>query len=38
VHEPAVSPDGVPDGYPVPIVDHKKERTEALARYDRVKR
>jgi deoxyribodipyrimidine photo-lyase len=38
VHEPSTAPDGVPDGYPEPIVDHKEERTEALARYDRVKR
>ena len=30
VHEPAASPDGVPDGYPEPIVDHKEERVEAL--------
>ncbi len=38
VHEPSASPDGVPDGYPDPIVDHKAERTEALARYEKVKR
>ena len=38
VHEPSAAPDGAPDGYPQPIVDHKEERTEALARYDRVKR
>jgi deoxyribodipyrimidine photo-lyase len=37
VHDPASSPDGVPDGYPEPIVDHKEERAEALARYDKVK-
>ena len=37
VHDPSTAPDGVPDGYPPPIVDHKEERTEALARYDRVK-
>ncbi len=38
VHEPWTSPDGVPAGYPEPIVDHKEERTEALARYERIKR
>jgi deoxyribodipyrimidine photo-lyase len=38
VHEPSTAPDGVPEGYPEPIVDHKEERTEALARYDRVRR
>ena len=38
VHDPSSSPDGVPDGYPEPIVDHKEERVEALARYDRIKR
>jgi deoxyribodipyrimidine photo-lyase len=38
VHEPSASQDGVPEGYPRPIVDHKKERAEALARYDRVRR
>ena len=27
VHEPSASPDGVPDGYPQPIVDHKAERS-----------
>src|SRR4051794_40083267 len=36
VHEPWKSPDGVPDGYPEPIVDHQQERREALARYERV--
>jgi deoxyribodipyrimidine photo-lyase len=38
VHEPSAAPGGVPGGYPQPIVDHKEERTEALARYGRVKR
>jgi deoxyribodipyrimidine photo-lyase len=37
VHQPWALPDGVPDGYPEPIVDHKVERLEALARYERVK-
>ena len=30
-------PDGVPDGYPAPIVDHAEERREALDRYERIK-
>ena len=29
--------DGVPEGYPEPMVDHKAERVEALARYEQVK-
>ena len=33
IHEPS----GVA-GYPAPIVDHKKERQEALARYERARR
>ena len=35
VHEPSARPDGLPDGYPAPIVDHAEERREALARYER---
>ena len=27
-----------PDGYPEPMVDHKREREEALRRYDAVKK
>ena len=38
VHEPSAGPDGVPEGYPAPIVDHKEERVEALERYELVKR
>jgi deoxyribodipyrimidine photo-lyase len=38
VHEPWTSPDGVPRGYPEPIVDHKEERIEALERFERIKR
>ncbi|GAA3610353.1 cryptochrome/photolyase family protein [Microlunatus ginsengisoli] len=38
VHEPWLSPVGVPDGYPEPIVDHAEERKEALDRYELVKR
>jgi len=34
VHEPWESPDGVPAGYPHPVVDHQEERREALARYE----
>jgi deoxyribodipyrimidine photo-lyase len=37
VHQPWRLPDGIPAGYPEPMVDHKAERIEALARYDRVK-
>ncbi|MCE3553322.1 DNA photolyase family protein [Pseudonocardia sp. RS11V-5] len=37
VHQPWALADGVPAGYPEPIVDHKAERQEALARYERVK-
>ncbi|SNQ48037.1 Deoxyribodipyrimidine photo-lyase [Frankia canadensis] len=34
VHEPWTLPDGPPDGYPPPVVDHAAERREALARYE----
>jgi deoxyribodipyrimidine photo-lyase len=37
VHQPWTLPGGVPEGYPEPIVDHKAERVEALARYEQVK-
>jgi deoxyribodipyrimidine photo-lyase len=37
VHQPWALPGGIPDGYPEPMVDHKAERLEALARYERVK-
>ncbi len=33
IHEPWLGPDGVPDGYPEPIVDHATERDESMARY-----
>ena len=33
VHQPWLLPDGPPDGYPAPIVDHKVEREEALRRF-----
>ncbi|RZT83778.1 deoxyribodipyrimidine photo-lyase [Pseudonocardia sediminis] len=37
VHQPWKLPDGIPDGYPEPMVDHKAERQESLARYEKVK-
>jgi deoxyribodipyrimidine photo-lyase len=37
VHQPWTLPSGVPEGYPEPMVDHKAERIEALARYEQVK-
>jgi deoxyribodipyrimidine photo-lyase len=33
LHQPWLAPDGVPAGYPKPIVDHAAERKEALNRY-----
>jgi deoxyribodipyrimidine photo-lyase len=36
VHQPWRSPGGVPAGYPEPIVDHARERREALARFEAV--
>jgi deoxyribodipyrimidine photo-lyase len=38
VHEPWLAPGGVPDGYPLPVVDHAEERRVALERYERVRR
>ncbi len=37
VHEPSKHPDGVPNGYPAPIIDHAVEREEALRRYDEAR-
>jgi deoxyribodipyrimidine photo-lyase len=37
VHQPWRLPDGIPDGYPEPMVDHRAERLEALARYEQVR-
>jgi deoxyribodipyrimidine photo-lyase len=38
VHDPSAHPDGVPEGYPEPIVDHKAERAESLRRYEKIKK
>jgi deoxyribodipyrimidine photo-lyase len=37
VHHPADAPGGPPEGYPAPMVDHKAERAEALARYEHAR-
>ena len=37
IHEPWRAPDGVPAGYPEPIVEHAAERQVALARYEQVR-
>lgn len=37
IHEPNSSKDGPPTGYPAPIVDHRAERLEALARLEAIK-
>ena len=37
VHEPWTLPGGPPAGYPMPMVDHAVERTEALRRYAEVR-
>jgi deoxyribodipyrimidine photo-lyase len=37
VHEPWLAPDGIPPGYPEPIVDHAHERRIALDRYEQVR-
>jgi deoxyribodipyrimidine photo-lyase len=37
VHQPWTLPGGVPSEYLEPIVDHRVERQDALARYERVK-
>jgi deoxyribodipyrimidine photo-lyase len=38
VHDPSRAPDGLPHGYPAPIVDHAEERKEALDRLERIKK
>jgi deoxyribodipyrimidine photo-lyase len=37
VHRPWELPDGPPNGYPLPIVDHAVERKAALERYEQVR-
>jgi deoxyribodipyrimidine photo-lyase len=37
LHQPWLAPDGLPAGYPGPIVDHAAERKEALRRYAEIK-
>ena len=37
LHQPWRAPDGVPKGYPEPIVDHATERKEALDRYAAIR-
>ncbi len=37
IHQPWEDPDGVPEGYPEPIVDHFAERDATLADYQRVR-
>jgi len=36
-HEPWTLPGGPPNGYPLPMVDHKAERADALARYQALR-
>ena len=37
VHRPWELPDGPPNGYPRPVVDHAEERRAALDRYEQVR-
>ena len=37
VHDPWAAPNGPPEGYAPPIVDHAAERAEALARYGELR-
>ncbi|MDO9377708.1 MAG: deoxyribodipyrimidine photo-lyase [Nocardioidaceae bacterium] len=37
IHEPWTLDGGPPNGYPAPLVDHKEERVESLARYQAIK-
>ena len=37
VHRPWELPDGPPNGYPRPIVDHAEERKAALSKYEQVR-
>jgi deoxyribodipyrimidine photo-lyase len=37
VHQPWTCPDGQPEGYPPPMVDHAAERAVALERYEGIR-
>jgi deoxyribodipyrimidine photo-lyase len=37
LHKPSTAPDGLPQGYPEPIVVHAVERKDALDRYAAVR-
>ncbi|SOD75104.1 deoxyribodipyrimidine photo-lyase [Jatrophihabitans sp. GAS493] len=37
IHEPGASAQGLPEGYPAPIVDHARERAVSLADYKRLR-
>ena len=37
IHDPWTRPQGVPPGYPAPVVDHGDERADSLARYHRAR-
>jgi len=37
IHQPWLLVDGLPKGYPAPIVDHAAERDESLARLKELK-
>ena len=37
IHEPWTLPGGAPNGYPTPIVDHDRERREALRRLGQLR-
>ncbi len=37
IHQPWSRPEGAPEGYPEPIVDHARERSESLARYHELR-
>ena len=38
IHEPWLRPQGVPRGYPEPVVDHGEARADSLARIHHVRR
>ena len=37
IHEPWARKQGLPDGYPGPIVDHAQERNSSLAAYQHLR-